>query len=58
VFDDPEDDRDGHTTLLASLVRDMVAPTRAVIIARLIEQYGPLPESYTTDGMWLGRAGA
>jgi len=58
VFDDPEDDRDGHTPLLASLVRDMVAPTRAVIIARLVEQYGPLPESYTADGMWLGRAGA
>ncbi len=56
VFDDPEDDRDGHTPLLASLVRDMVAPTRAVIIARLVEQYGPLPEGYTADGMWLGRA--
>ncbi len=58
VFDDPEEDRDGHTPLLASLVRDMVAPERNAIMARLMQQYGPLPDGYTANGMWLGRAAA
>jgi hypothetical protein len=58
VFDDPEEDRDGHTPLLASLVRDMVAPTRNAIMARLVQQHGPLPGGYTVNGMWLGRAAA
>jgi len=58
VFDDPEEDRDGHTPLLASLVRDMVAPARNAIMVRLVQQYGPLPEGYTVNGMWIGGAAA
>ncbi len=54
AFDNCVDDRDGHTTLLASLMRDLAAPARAVIVARLVEQYGPLPKDYTADGVWLG----
>jgi hypothetical protein len=54
AFDDCVDDRDGHSTLLASLMRDLAAPARAVIVARLVEQYGPLPKDYTADGVWLG----
>ncbi len=57
AYDNSPDDRDAHTTLLASLMRDLAAPARAVIIARLFERYGPLPKDYTIDGAWLG-AGA
>ena len=57
-YDNPPDSRDGHTALLASLLRDIASPARAAIIARLVKQYGPLPEGYTADGMWIGRAGA
>jgi len=56
AFDDPEDGRDGHTTLLASLVRDMVRSARDAIIERLVQQHGPLPDGYSVNGMWLGRA--
>jgi hypothetical protein len=34
MYDDAEDERDGGTTLLASLLRDMVAPARNAILAR------------------------
>jgi hypothetical protein len=54
AFDDPADDRCHTSTGLASLLRDMVAPARAAIIARLAGLYGPLPDGYTADGMWLG----
>ena len=57
AFDDAPEDRDPSTSLLASLLRDMIAPARAAIIARILQQYGPLPKDYTVDGMWLG-AGA
>ena len=57
-YDNSPDSRDGHTTLLASLLRDLAAPARAAIIARLAKQYGPLPEGYTSDGVWVGRAAA
>ncbi len=58
VYDDHPDDHDGHTALLASLLRDMVAPARVAIIARLAKRYGPLPEGYTADGVWVGRIAA
>lgn len=58
AFDNPADDSDGQSALLASLLRDLAAPARAVIIARLVERYGPLPEGYTADGIWIGRAAA
>jgi hypothetical protein len=53
-YDDQEDDRDTHTTFLAALLRDMVAPARNAIVARCSAKYGPLPASYTADGIWLG----
>ena len=53
-FDNPLGDGDAQSALLASLLRDMAAPARAVIVARLIEQYGPLPEGYTPDCRWIG----
>ena len=56
AYDDSADDRNGHTGLLASLMRDLAAPARAAIIAHLVAQYGPLPAGYSTDGMWLGSA--
>lgn len=48
----PESDSDAP--LLASLLRDMVAPARAEILARCATEYGPLPEGYTVDGRWKG----
>jgi hypothetical protein len=53
-FDNPLGDGDAQSALLASLLQDMAAPARAVIVARLIEQYGPLPEGYTPDCRWIG----
>ena len=53
AYDDAED-CDRTTPVLASLLRDMVRPARAAIIARLTRLYGPLPDGYTADGMWLG----
>jgi len=44
--------------LLAALLRDMVAPARAEILARCAAEYGPLPEGYTVDARWIGRAPA
>ena len=58
AYDDCVDDQDGQSTLLASLLRDLAAPARAVIIARLFEKYGPLPMGYTRDGVWLGAEAA
>jgi hypothetical protein len=40
--------------LLASLLRDMVAPARSAILAQLAAQYGPLPNTYTPEGIWCG----
>ena len=54
AFDDCVDDRDPSSPLLASLLRDLAAPARAVIIACLFEKYGPLPKGYAADGVWLG----
>ena len=53
AYDDMED-RDTSTPVLASLLRDMVRPARSAIIARLTRLYGPLPDGYSGDGMWLG----
>jgi hypothetical protein len=53
-YDDHKDERDPSTTFLASLLRDMVAPARNAIIARCAAKYGPLPPSYTPEGIWLG----
>ena len=58
AYDNSPDRFDGHSALLASLMRDLAAPARAAIIARLVERYGPLPEGYTTDGVYVGRAAA
>jgi hypothetical protein len=49
---------DSGTGLLAGLLRDMVAPARAVILARCAAEYGPLGEGYTADARWIGRAPA
>ena len=53
-YDDHEDDRDTHTTFLAALLRDMVAPARNAIVARCTAKYGPLPTQYTAEGIWIG----
>ncbi len=52
AYDDAED-CDRTTPVLASLLRDMVRPARGAIIARLTRLYGPLPDGYSADGMWL-----
>ena len=57
MYDDTPDERDGGTTLLASLLRDMVAPARNAILTRCEAKYGPLPEGYSPDWAWIGRAG-
>ena len=54
AFDDDPQDRDTSTSLLAALLRDMITPARAAIIARLAQKYGPLPVGYAADGTWLG----
>jgi hypothetical protein len=45
AYDDDESNRHSCTTLLASLLRDMVAPARKAIISRCAEKYGPLSGS-------------
>ncbi len=54
AYDDAEPERDASATLLASLLREMVAPARAAILARCTAEYGPLPEGYTADARWIG----
>lgn len=54
AYDDHKDNRDPATTFLAALLRDIVAPARRAIVARLAAQYGPLPSSYTSEGIWIG----
>ena len=58
AYDDVEAERDASTPLLASLLRDMVAPARAEILARCAAEYGPLPDGYTADARWIGRSPA
>jgi hypothetical protein len=53
-YDSSADSNPAFTGLLASLLRDLAAPARATILARLAEQYGPLPEDYTADCRWIG----
>ena len=53
-----EAESDTRTSLLSALLRDMVAPARAEILARCAADYGPLPEGYTTDARWIGLAPA
>jgi hypothetical protein len=54
AFDDLAEDPDSFTTGLSSLMRDMVAPARAAIMACCAAKYGPLPGYYSTDGLWVG----
>jgi hypothetical protein len=54
AYNDPKEDADSTTPLLAALLRDMVAPARNAIMARLATQYGPLGAEYTAEGIWLG----
>ena len=54
AYDNSPDDHDPSSPLLASLLRDLAAPARGVIIACLFEKYGPLPKGYAADGVWLG----
>jgi len=57
AYDDVEGG-DSDAPLLASLLRDMVAPARATILAQCEVEYGPLPEGYTADWRWIGRGSA
>ena len=57
-YDSSTDSNPDFTGLLASVLRDLAAPARAVILARLAEQYGPLPDGYDVDCKWIGRAAA
>ena len=56
AYDSSTDDNQAFTGLLASLLRDLAAPARTVILAQLAEQYGPLPDGYDADCRWVGRA--
>ncbi len=58
AYDDSDAEGDASATLLAGLLRDMVAPARAEILARCAAEYGPLPKGYTVDGRWIRRAPA
>ncbi len=58
AYDDSDAEGDARATLLAGLLRDMVAPARAEILARCAAEYGPLPKGYTVDGRWIRRAPA
>ncbi len=55
AYDDEEAERAGAAGLLAGLLRDMVAPARAEILARCAADYGPLPPGYTTDARWISQ---
>ena len=56
AYDNPEyPETDSDKPLLASLLRDMVAPARAAILARCEVDYGPLGEGYDADCRWIGR---
>ena len=54
AYDGPDGEADSDKPLLASLLRDMVAPARAEILSRCAAEYGPLPEGYTADWRWIG----
>jgi hypothetical protein len=54
AYDDVEIERTAASTLLASLLRNMVMPARNAIIAGCAKAYGPLPPQYTADGVWIG----
>lgn len=54
AYDDPEDERDGTSPIIAALLRDMVAPARNAILTRLQAKYGRLPPGYTPDWRWIG----
>ncbi len=56
AYDDSDAEGDASATLLAGLLRDMVAPARAEILARCVAEYGLLPGAYTADARWVGRA--
>ena len=56
AYDDNED-RDTTTLLLASLLRDMVAPARRAILTRLQAELGPLPRGYDADWRFIGYDG-
>jgi hypothetical protein len=56
AYDDTEPDL-SCSTFIASLLRDMVAPARDAIIAKLAMKYGPLPSEYTVNAMWIGYSG-
>ena len=56
AYDDEEAEMAGTAGLLAGLLRDMVAPARAEILARCAADYGPLPEGYTADARWISQA--
>ena len=58
AYDSSADDNQAFTGLLASVLRDLAAPARKVILARLAERYGPLPEGYDADCKWIGSAAA
>lgn len=58
AYDDSNAEGDASATLLAGLLRDMVAPARAAILARCEADFGPLPAGYTADARWIGRAPA
>lgn len=58
AYDSSADGHQAFTGLAASLLRDLAAPARGVILARLAEQYGPLPDGYDADCRWIGRAAA
>jgi hypothetical protein len=50
------DKRDSFSTFLASLMRDLVNPERSAIIAEMKQKYGPLPEHYSDDAVFMGYA--
>lgn len=58
AYDSSADGHQAFTGLAASLLRDLAAPARRVILARLAAQYGPLPDGYDADCRWIGRAAA
>jgi hypothetical protein len=54
MYDDPEDDRDSGSPILAALLREMAGPARNAILMKLEERFGPLPGNYTPDWRWIG----
>ncbi len=54
AYDDNPAECTPASTFRATLLRDIAGPSRNAIIRRCTAKYGPLPPTYTAEGVWTG----